>query len=270
MSRFGQDQLAEFDALYVPHGVDTNRYRPLDRKESRRRLGLEEDGFLVGMVAANKDFPSRKSFPEAFQAFKNLRDRHPDARLYLHTEATGQGSGLNLPHLLAQVGIPPESVGFPDQHRLLCTGFGDEHMVNLYSAFDVLLNPAAGEGFGVPIVEAQACGTPVIVTDWTAMRELCGAGWKVTGQRAWTFQQSWQMVPSVDDLSVALLHAYQAAGRLRDDAREFALQYDADRVLQEHFLPALAEVARRHDARAAERDPGAHIQPGPVELEQAA
>jgi glycosyltransferase involved in cell wall biosynthesis len=49
-------------------------------------------------------------------------------------------------------------------------------MAKIYSAMDVLLNPAMGEGFGITVLEAQACGTPAIVTDFSAMTEVCGGG----------------------------------------------------------------------------------------------
>jgi glycosyltransferase involved in cell wall biosynthesis len=81
-------------------------------------------------------------------------------------------------------------------------------MAKLYSAMDVLLNPAMGEGFGVPVLEAQACGTPAIVTDFSAMQEVCGAGWHVAYERSWTGQNSWQASPDVDDIVSALEECY--------------------------------------------------------------
>ena len=85
MSRFGQRQLGRLDALYVPHGIDLDAYKPYPRKVVREQVGLHEDAFLVGMVAANKGRPSRKGFQQAFQAFKKFSDAHDDAYLYLHT-----------------------------------------------------------------------------------------------------------------------------------------------------------------------------------------
>ena len=94
MARHGQQALlnAGLDARYVPHGVDTTVYRPLDRKaECRAKLGLPADAFVVGMVANNQgNMPPRKAFPQVFQAFADLRRRRPDAMLYLHRHARPQ------------------------------------------------------------------------------------------------------------------------------------------------------------------------------------
>jgi hypothetical protein len=46
---------------------------------------VPDGAFLVGMVAANKGRPSRKGFSQAFQAFKQVRETHENAYLYLHT-----------------------------------------------------------------------------------------------------------------------------------------------------------------------------------------
>lgn len=256
MSRHGERLLTEagLHPLYCPHAVDTEALRPMDRQAALQVTGLPRDRFIVGMVAANKGFPSRKSFPEAIEAFGRLLKKHGDALLYLHTEAIGVHDGVNLPRLLADLDIPPTAVHFCDQYRYACLHYNDAYMRAAYSSMDVLLSPSAGEGFGVPIVEAQACGTPVIVSDFTAMTELCGAGWLVGGQRVRTTQESWQLCPSIDEIACMLEAAYDHAGALRDSAREFAISYDADAVAVKHMVPALQEAARRHEGRANARE----------------
>lgn len=253
MSRFGQEQLrnAGLDPLYAPHGVDTSVYEPLPRDEAREALGLPTDAFIVGMVAANKGNPSRKCFPEAFEAFRDLRRRHTDAVLYLHTEMTGRFGGVDLPTLIEQLGIPTDAVIFGDQYRAAHQPSTPERMAQTFSAFDVLLQPSAGEGFGVPTIEAQACGTPVIVSDFSAQPELVGAGWMVEGQRTYTALKSWQFVPYIADIAEALHEAYGVGDTQRDKAREFALDYDMAKVYAEHLLPAIEAAEKRY----ADREP---------------
>ena len=234
------------DALYVPHGIDTSVFRPVDRAESRAKLGLPEDAFIVGMVAANKNRPSRKAFPEAIQAFARFREKHKDAILYLHTEMNGILHGANIPAILHACEIPDHAVRVTDPYDGCVVGHSPGYLQAAYNSMDVLLNPAFGEGFGVPIVEAQACGTPVIVTKTTAMREVGQVGWQVGGQQIWTDQHSWMTVPNIGEITWALEEAYSNAGAQRERAAEFGARYDADLVMAEHWGPALQHLEERY------------------------
>jgi glycosyltransferase involved in cell wall biosynthesis len=254
MSRFGQRMLEDFDPLYCPHGIETSVYKAHDQRESREYLGLPQDCFLVGMVAANKGNPSRKCFQEAFQAFRELHSRHKDAHLYLHTEATGRFQGVHIPQLLHATGVPGRTVHLSDQYRTVHLPFKDDHMARVYSAMDVLLMPSAGEGFGLPSVEAQACGVPVIVSDFSAQPELVGAGWTVGGTKHYTAIGSWQIRPDVSEIADALKAAYgmSKAGKeaAAKKARAKAEEYDADVVFSDYMLPALKAAAQRYEDRA--------------------
>lgn len=250
MSQFGLQMLGRLDPLYVPHGIDTDTYRPHDKKAVREQVGIPKDAFLVGMVAANKGRPSRKGFSQAFQAFARFAERHDNALLYLHTAVTpGYGAGEDIPALLKALGIPQDRVMIADQYRVMYDPFSHESMAKIYSAMDVLMNPAMGEGFGIPVLEAQACGVPVVVTDFSAMRELAHAGWKVSHDRYWTGLNSWQAIPNVDEIATALeeCHGLQDSQRkqLSKDARRHALKYALPRVVDEFMLPALRTAERR-------------------------
>lgn len=257
MSKFGQEQLADFDALYVPHGCDTKIYRPMDKTEAREATKIPQDKFVVGMVAANKGVPSRKCFPHALLAFKAFHDRHPESVLYLHT-AIHNGPGIdkeavNLVALMKAIGLTPGDVVFANQDRVLRYPFTPEQMAAVYSSLDVLLSASGGEGFGLSVLEANACGIPAIATDFSAQPEVCGAGWLVEYERVWTAQRSWQASPSVPDMIEALESSFRLSKAGRQEAarkaRAHAEQYDVNRVLSEHMLPALTEVRERLEAR---------------------
>lgn len=238
---------AGMDPRYVPHGVDTNVYQPMDQSVARKKLRLPEDAFIVGIVAANKGVPSRKALPTQFEAFARLRERHDDAILYLHTHIGPEMEGLDIPGVLEATGVPEDSVRLADQYRNLL-GYDDAVMAGLYSAMDVLSSPTMGEGFGVPIIEAQACGTPVIVGGWTAMPELVGAGWTVTAsERVLTPMLDYQHLATVEGVLEAYEAAYEARGdkRLAEDARAFAMRYDADEVTEHYWKPLLDELSER-------------------------
>ncbi len=249
MSRFGQRQLAEAGwpaPLYVPHGIDMAQWVPVEgRDEAREAAGLA-DRFLIGICAANQD-PYRKGFAEQFAAFAEFSADHPDALLLVHSRAQTQ-QGCDLFALADRLAIT-DRVRFGDQYLIAAGWTPQDERAKWFGMLDVLSNCAYGEGFGLPVLEAQACGTPVVVTDCSAMTELCGSGWLVRGTRFWNKGHSaWWVRPSVSEIRVAYEKAYAcwAGGRMagmREQARTFALSYDADRVLADYWAPALKELA---------------------------
>jgi glycosyltransferase involved in cell wall biosynthesis len=259
MSRHGHRQLldAGLDALYAPHAIDTNVFRPGDRGEWRDLSRIPESAFVILMVAANMDTgPSRKGYVEALRAFKIFRERHDDALLYLHTDLAGRhggGVGLNIPWLCDRIGIDSDWLrGTPALRYEL--GLQPEQLALLYSSADVLLSPSYGEGFGIPVVEAQACGVPVIVSDFSSQPELCGAGWLVDGEPEWIDRyRAWWQRPNVESIVDALEHAYSEAAGLADRAVEFAAGYDADRVFNERWMPVLERLLPGQPNRVARR-----------------
>jgi glycosyltransferase involved in cell wall biosynthesis len=256
MSRFGESQLKDvgLEPLYVPHGVDVQAYKPYDKSEVRKEVGIPKDAFLVGMVAANKGRPSRKGFQQAFEAFRIFRQKHDEAILYLHTCVDPEiAYGEDLDSLAAALGIR-ESVVVAPRYRMLHDPFPPDVMGQLYSSLDVLLNCSMGEGFGIPVLEANACGVPSVVTNFSAMPEVAGEhAWHVGCRPFWTPGNSWQAVADVPEIVDALEQCYGLSNRqqreISEAARRHALKYSADKVMEEHFLPALAEVEERFEER---------------------
>lgn len=255
-SKFALKQMEDHDvpAHYVPHGIDTEAFHPADEKraEFRKLIGMPDDKFVVGMVAANKGYPSRKAFEQNILAFKMLKDKHPDSFLFLQTW-TGEGGNdcVNIPEYCRAIGLQlGRDVAFCDQFVNNTTGFPDNYMAAMYSSLDVLLSVSRGEGFGIPIVEAQACGTPVIVGDWTSMPELCFSGWKVDKKEAvldFTRQVSYQYLPNPGAIAERLEAAYQMRGNMdyRKRARDGAVAYDARKITEKYWKPVLEKIAAR-------------------------
>jgi glycosyltransferase involved in cell wall biosynthesis len=237
---------AGLEPIYTPLAVDARVYQPRDRDEAREILGLPQDAFIVGMVAANRRADGadgdRKGFIEAFKAFRLFREHHSDAMFLLHARNLG---GHEIPTMAEHFGIL-DALLLPDDDRTTAGLHGDEEMAMVYAAMNVLLSPSKGEGFGLPLIEAQACGVPVIVTDFGAMPEIGAVGWKVRGERIYCERaKAWQMTPDVEGIVVALETAYKDAGSLCDEARSHALRYDADVVVTEYLIPAFVHAAER-------------------------
>jgi len=249
MSRFGERVLRGegADPLYVPHGTDTAVYCPGDPAPYRDTVpGIGPGTFVIGLCAMNRD-PQRKGFHEQMLAFSRFHARHPDSFLALHTSPVNN-PGINLPGMAARLGISG-AVAWPDSYSYDMGLVTEEQMATWYRGLDILSLCSYAEGFGLPLAEAQACGIPVVTTDGSAMSELCGAGWVVSGTPFWANGHgAWWKRPDADDIDQAYEAAWQAreAGQLpRKQARDFAMLYDADRVFTQFWKPVLAELEAR-------------------------
>jgi glycosyltransferase involved in cell wall biosynthesis len=250
MSKFGLEQAHKMgmDSYYVPHAVDTNLYKVIDKKEARDKLKLPQDAWVIGTVAMNKGQPSRKNFTQMLEAFRNFKRRHTDAIYYLHTQL-GQGQdglqGVNLPELCELLGLRVgKDVFFCDQYNQVI-GFNEEYMALMYSSLDVHMLVSAGEGFGIPIIESQSCGCPNIVGGWTAMPELLYSGHIIDRKDAeaeWTGIASYNFRPHVRAIELALEAEYKKPSP-RDRARKGMVEnYDVELVVEKHWGPVLATI----------------------------
>lgn len=249
MSHFGRRVLRNegTDPLFVPHGVDTGVYKPGDPGAFRSSVPeIGPDTFVIGIAAMNRDV-NRKGLSEQYQAFARFRRRHPDSHLAVHTAQCGN-PGINLTGLAVRLGIST-AVSYPDAYMYDMGLISEENMATWYNGLDVLSLCSFGEGFGLPLIEAQACGVPVVTADASATNELCGAGWLVSGTDFWANgHASWWKRPDVADIDAAYELAWEAKqdGKLpKKEAEDFGKLFDADRVFDLYWKPVLAELEKR-------------------------
>jgi glycosyltransferase involved in cell wall biosynthesis len=265
ITRFGQRMLknAGFSSVYIPHGIDCNIFKPIPehRKECRKLWFLDEDSFVVGIVAMNR---ARKMIPRMLRGFKRFKELNPTVKTQLmlwtnirppaQPEDTPMGIGdvsVDLLPEMRELGIIPDIV-FPDA-RLLKHGIpdwsGDNYksgwdMVKLYGAMNVLLNCSGGEGFGMPLIEAQSCGVPVICTDYAGGPEQVGAGLTVRADDYVILNTpgTRYQLANVDKIAEALTKIMNAdREKLAKKARTFALRYDWNNIIEQYWKPFLAE-----------------------------
>lgn len=249
MSPHGQRQLeaAGIESVYIPHAVDTKVMKPTFEAygvPTREYLGVPDDAFLVGIFAANKanGLVHRKALAENLLAFSMLKAERPDAMLYLHLEASNAFGGFQIGRLLKAVGLDDSCVVIANSDALR-TGYPVEVLAAFMTACDVVLSDSYGEGFGVPQVEAQACGTRVIASNWAAGADLAGDdSWLVDGQPFWDEPQAaFYQIPLVDSIVGALRLAYDAPRGVSDVSVKFAKQFDVEAVWSWYWLPFLRE-----------------------------
>jgi glycosyltransferase involved in cell wall biosynthesis len=251
MSKFGKAMIenAGLESEYIPHAVDTNLFKPtefLPEGQSGREFVGGVDRFVVGMNFANKagGFVHRKAVAENLLAFAIFAKKHDDVVLYLHTEPYGKQSGFVLPNILAACGVPPEKVMMVDPIAYTY-GISQETLAGIYSGWDVGLFCNYGEGFGIPQVEAQACGVPIITSNFAASAELASPdSFLVNGQPFWDAgQHTWFNIPLVSGIVDALEQAYQRGRGEFPATVQWAKAYDADKVYKESWQPLIAKLS---------------------------
>jgi glycosyltransferase involved in cell wall biosynthesis len=144
----------------IPEGVDTRLFRPLDDRAAlaawrRRRLG-DDVPFLLYV---GKPTP-RRNLPNLLAAFERLKREDAIAHKLLLIGTALPGGSLD---------------GRPLHPDVVELGHAEHaEIVTAYNAADMLVYPSSYEGFGMPVLEAMACGTPAIALDNTAFPEFAG------------------------------------------------------------------------------------------------
>ena len=149
--------------VVIPLGL-ADLYRPVNNKNLlnhvRKRLKLPEKYILyLG------NFKPHKNVPALILAFKKTQNKFPDYKLVL--AGTIDKHGAKIKDLVARIGLA-EKVVFTGTIR------ENDHPEAIFSMADLFVFPTLYEGFGLPPLEAMACGTPVIASKLTAVPEVIG------------------------------------------------------------------------------------------------
>ena len=181
----------------VSDSVDPEIFKPLDTQKNIHKMimGLPADSFIVGTVMRNQ---KRKLIPDLFEILRKTIDNNKNKNiiLYLHSSFPEQ-NGWNIPSLLIEHKLENHvyltyrcgkcskywaskfqgantqcSCGYSANICSVTNGISQYELNNIYNTFDIYIQYAICEGFGIPQVEAASAGIPVITVNHGAMREV--------------------------------------------------------------------------------------------------
>lgn len=148
--------------IVAPHGVDHERFRAVPRGDTADIERLAHLGIRPPYIAFAGLLEPRKDVPSLVDAFARVAGQHPDLRLVI---AGRDGWGADA------VRDAISSSGFTT--RIMRTGwFPGEALAALFRQAELVAYPSLEEGFGLPALEALACGAALITTTGSAMEEV--------------------------------------------------------------------------------------------------
>ncbi len=173
ISEFGVEAMrrAGKQVRLCPPGIDMHVFHPAtsdERKALRAKANIPENAFVLGMMAMNQ---GRKDIPHTLDGFAKFSMDKPEALLYLDMDKVNP-AGWNIPALAKTKGIPEGKILYKED--LLKRGLTE--LRDRYCILDAHSVLAHREGFGLPLVESQACKIPTIAAAWCSGIEVCGNG----------------------------------------------------------------------------------------------
>ena len=169
-----------------------------NKSQAKKDFGFPEDFKIIGSVMRNQ---RRKLYPVLFEAFSKYLKKTGDTKTYLHCHTSYPDGGWDFGELLHRYDISSrviftyicsdsncravEICKFNDSRKMcnncrkftstqtnVNNGVNDEVLARIYNLYDLYIQCANCEGFGLPQVEAAACGVPVACTNYSAMEDI--------------------------------------------------------------------------------------------------
>ncbi|NMF60566.1 glycosyltransferase family 4 protein [Pseudanabaena yagii] len=205
----------------IPLGLDTERYKPIDRSVSRNLLNLPQDKQLILFGALNPTSDPRKGFQLLQPALQKIAQNGWQDRVELVV------FGASKPDQETDLGFRTHYLGYLQD---------DISLAIAYSAADVTIVPSIQEAFGQTASESLSCGTPVVAFSNTGLRDI------VDHQR-----NGYLVTPfEIEELAHGIMWVLEDAERyqkLQYDARAKSLREFAPEVQAHRYLSLYKDIS---------------------------
>jgi glycosyltransferase involved in cell wall biosynthesis len=202
-SEFGRDtMLSQSDSINfidVAPPAANEAYKPVvDKSQHKASMGIDESSVIIGTVMRNQ---RRKLYPDLFKSFRMLLDRIKNPNIFLYCHKYYPDIGWDTPELLDKFGLNNRvlfgykctkckelSIDFFQDSITYCSscnkfskkligvdnGIDEVELNKIYNIFDIYVQYANSEGFGMPQLEAAYAGVPLISVNYSAMESVIG------------------------------------------------------------------------------------------------
>lgn len=261
MSRFGQAQFPGSEMVY--HGIDTKLFHPIDdgpitlsngetvstKLECKLAFGYDPMRTLILRVDRNG---WRKDFGSTWKALLPIMRGHPEVDAHFHCAGNDMAGGPIMPELWSR------DMDTADQFHLSATlQMPIDDLVALYNAADIFVSTSMGEGFGLTLGEAIACGLPVVAQACSSIPEVVGPGGALVTPGGYITSPSGQdlRLPVVDGFTQQIERLIQDPGlraqlsRLgREHAKTFS--WDGAALKFDNMITDIHQASLRQSAEA--------------------
>ena len=233
-------------------------FQPSQNKEELKKQMGFEGAKIIGMLGRNQ---ARKLYPSLLKSYRTFLDKSQRKDVYLYLHCSNRDQGWDLPELIKENGLGGrviltytcKSCGFCfpylfcdenvkckkcNQNTAIASnvqvGIPSQGLAQIYNLFDVYVQWANVEGFGISQAEAAACSVPVINIDYTAMADV---GRKINAELIEPLSYSKEVttkrlmaIPNEEKLVEALMEFFNLPTSIQR-----IKGYDARQGFEEHY-----------------------------------
>jgi glycosyltransferase involved in cell wall biosynthesis len=200
-SEFGRDTMLEqsdqIKFVDVASPAANKIFSPVEDKAAHKEsMGLDSESVIIGTVMRNQ---RRKLYPDLFKAFRDYLDASKNPNVFLYVHSYYPDIGWEFPALLNRFGLNnrvlfsykcvkckhlsidffqdainycPKCSGFSKKLVGIDNSIDTEELSKVYNSFDLYVQYANSEGFGMPQLEAACCGVPIATVNYSAMASV--------------------------------------------------------------------------------------------------